>query len=84
MDYQTKFGKTPYGVASIAKKYNILVIVLLGKIRHGCEVLYESGITSILGILPNTVNIEEALKYGKDNIERTSENVGRLIKSIIK
>ncbi|WP_282804524.1 glycerate kinase family protein [Clostridium tetani] len=84
IDYQTKFGKTPYGVASIAKKYNIPVIVLSGKIGDGCEVLYEDGITSIFGILPGAVDIKEALKSGAVNIERTSENVGRLIKSIIK
>lgn len=84
IDYQTKFGKTPYGVASVAKKYNIPVIVLSGKIGHGCEVLYEGGITSILGILPGTVDIKEALKSGMENVERTSENIGRLIKSIVK
>ncbi|BDR74857.1 glycerate kinase family protein [Clostridium tetani] len=84
IDYQTKFGKTPYGVASIAKKYSIPVIVLSGKIGDGCEVLYEGGITSIFGILPGAVDIKEALKSGAVNIERTSENVGRLIKSIIK
>lgn len=84
IDYQTKFGKTPYGVASIAKKYNIPVIVLVGKIGDGCEVLYEGGITSIFGILPGTMDIKEALKIGKANVERTSENVGRLIKSISK
>lgn len=84
IDYQTKFGKTPYGVASVAKKYNIPVIVLSGKIGHGCEVLYEGGITSILGILPGAVDIKEALKNGMENVERTSENIGRLIKSIVK
>lgn len=84
IDYQTKFGKTPYGVASVAKKYNIPVIVLSGKIGEGCEVLYEGGITSIFGILPGAVDIKEALENGKENVEQTSENVGRLIKSIIK
>ena len=32
IDGQTKFGKTPYGVAQVAKKYDIPVIVLAGNV----------------------------------------------------
>lgn len=83
IDIQTKFGKTPYGVASIAKKYNIPTIVLTGQIGEGYNELYSGGITSIIGILPRPTNIEEALANGKENIELAAENIGRLIKASI-
>jgi glycerate kinase len=37
IDYQTAFGKTPFGVAKIAKKYNIPVIAIAGGIGKGAE-----------------------------------------------
>ena len=37
------------------------------------------GITSVIGILPEIVTIEEALKSGKLNLERSIQNVSRLL-----
>ena len=42
MDFQTKFGKAPYGVAKIAKKYNKPVFACAGSIGEQVEVLYLS------------------------------------------
>ncbi|QGU94860.1 glycerate kinase [Clostridium bovifaecis] len=79
IDFQTRFGKTPYGVASLAQKYNVPVIVIAGYIGNRIESLYDCGINSIFGILPGAISLEEALKSGKMNIERTTENIARLI-----
>lgn len=79
IDFQTQYGKTPLGVAQIAKKYKKPVIVLAGKVGEGIDVLYEKGIDSIFGIVNGVTSLEEALEKGKENIERTSENIVRLI-----
>lgn len=79
MDFQTQYGKTPLGVAQIAKKYKKPVIALVGKVGEGVDVLYEKGIDSIFGIVNGVTSIEEALEKGKENIERTSENIVRLM-----
>lgn len=79
IDFQTQYGKTPLGVAQIAKKYNKPVIALAGRVGADIEVLYEKGIDSIFGIMKGAASIEEALSQGKENIERTSENIVRLI-----
>ncbi|SHE31122.1 glycerate kinase [Clostridium fallax] len=79
IDRQTKFGKTPFGVASIAKKYNVPTIAFAGKVGEGIEELYSCGINSIIGILPGIVSLEDALKDGKENIERTTENIVRIL-----
>lgn len=79
IDEQTKFGKTPYGVAQIAKKYKIPVIAVAGNIGKGVEELYDLGFNSILSIMPGVMTLEKALSTGKENIERTVENIARLL-----
>lgn len=80
IDGQTLFGKTPMGVSLTAKELGIPVIVLAGRVGTGCETLYENGITSILGIVSEATSLEEALKKGPENLERTAENVARILK----
>lgn len=79
IDYQTKFGKTPIGVAGVAKKYGKPVIALAGRVGDNIDDLYENGIDSIFGIMRGAASIEDALKNGKENVEKASENVIRLI-----
>lgn len=80
MDYQTGFGKTPYGVAMIAKKYNIPVIGITGGIGKGSEVLFENGFNSIFSIVDAPMSLEEAMINGEILIERTTERILRVIK----
>jgi glycerate 2-kinase len=79
IDFQTQYGKTPLGVATIAKKYNKPVIALAGRVGDGIEVLHENGIDSIFGITKGATSLEEALVKGQENIEKTSENIIRLM-----
>ncbi len=51
MDFQTKFGKAPYGVSRLAKKYQKPVFACAGYIGKDVDVLYEEGMTAIFGIL---------------------------------
>lgn len=84
IDGQTRFGKTPFGVAKLGKKYNIPVIALAGNVGKDIDILYEYGFTSIFPILTRVESLEYAIKNGRYNIEVVSENIGRLIKSLIK
>jgi glycerate 2-kinase len=79
IDFQTQYGKTPLGVARVAKKYDKPVIALAGKVGSNIESLYDMGIDSIFCIMRGVATLEEALKDGKENIERTSENIIRLL-----
>lgn len=84
IDFQTKFGKTPYGVAKAAKEQNIPVIAISGSIGDGIDQLYSEGIDAVFGIIPGASTIETLVKEGAANMERTSENVARLIKLTIR
>ncbi|MBT2658801.1 glycerate kinase [Bacillus sp. ISL-18] len=80
IDGQTLFGKTPFGVATIARKYSIPVIAFAGRIGKGVEPLYENGFTAIIGILTEVNSLEDALKSGETNIEFAAENICRVLR----
>lgn len=79
IDGQTRFGKTPYGVAKVAKKYDIPVIALAGNVGKDIDVLYDYGFTAIFSILPRVETLEKAINNGKKNIQYISENLGRVL-----
>ncbi|AWK49979.1 glycerate kinase [Clostridium beijerinckii] len=79
IDFQTQYGKTPLGVATVAKKHNKPVIALAGRVGEGIDILYEGGIDSIFGITKGATSLEEALVKGQENIEKTAENIIRLM-----
>ncbi len=78
-DFQTKFGKTPYGVAKLGKKYHKPVISLAGYLGEGIDSLYSEGFTAIFGIIPGACDLPTALKNGPSNVARTTENIVRLL-----
>ena len=82
IDFQTKFGKAPYGVAQAAKSVNsaIKVIALAGYIGQDVETLYDEGFDAIFGIVPGAADIDTLLAQGKENVARTSESIARLLK----
>lgn len=82
IDFQTKFGKAPYGVSQAAKSVNsaIKVIALAGYVGKDVEALYEEGFDAIFGIVPGAADLETLLGQGKENIIRTSESIARLLK----
>lgn len=80
MDFQTKFGKAPYGVAKVAQRYGKPVFAFAGYIGQDVDVLYDEGMTAIFGILSKAQSLEEALASGAENLSRTSENVCRVLK----
>ncbi len=62
MDYQSAFGKVPFGVGSKCKKRNIPCIALVGGLGERYEELYAHGITSIMTTIDGIMSLEEAIK----------------------
>lgn len=79
IDGQTLFGKTPYGVAAIAKKYSVPVIAFAGRIGEGTEALFDNGFNAIIGINKGVTSLEEALEKGEENMAFAVENVCRVL-----
>ena len=79
LDFQTVFGKTPVGVAKVAKSYNIPVIAIAGGIAEGAEGVYEVGIDAMLGIVQEPMSLEDAVVDAQRLIANTAEQAARLV-----
>lgn len=82
IDFQTKFGKTPIGVAKVGRAANANVIAFAGRIGEKVGCLYEEGIDSIVSIMQEVCDLDTALKMGQVNLENTVENICRIIKMV--
>ena len=80
LDFQTAFGKTPVGVAKVAKARNIPVIAIAGGIAEGAEAVYDAGIDAMLGIVQEPMSLEEAVGDASRLIADTAEQAARLIR----
>lgn len=80
LDNQIIFGKTPNGVAFIAKKHQIPVIGIAGKINRNQQIIYNTGIDALFSISTGPMSLKQSFADAKDNTESLSENIARLIK----
>jgi len=78
IDVQTQFGKTPYGVAQVAKKHHKPVIAIAGSIGDGAEVLYTLGIDAIFSIVDKPMDLQKAMENAPQLLENTAERIIRL------
>lgn len=81
IDYQTQYGKTPYGVAQIAKKHNIPVVAIVGSVGHNAEVLYELGFNGIFSIINRPMTLGDAVSECAELLEKTSESLMRIVRA---
>lgn len=79
IDGQTIFGKTPVGVSKLGKKYDIPVVAFAGKVEPESSNLYSQGMKSIFSIMRGVETLDDALKNGASNLEKTVESVIRII-----
>ena len=79
IDYQTQYGKTPYGVARMAKKYNKIVIAMAGTLENRYEELYQKGFDLILPIIEKPMQLEEAIQEAPDLLIKTGERIARIL-----
>lgn len=84
MDFQTQFGKTPYGVAQLAAKHGKPVIGVAGSLGKGAEVLYGKGFTSLFSIVEGPMPLAEAIENAPELLRRTGERLARLLGAVQK
>jgi glycerate kinase len=79
IDYQTQFGKTPFGVAQVAAKLSKPVIAIAGALGERAEELYAKGFDYIVPIADKPMDIEYAIKNAGILIQNAAERTFRLI-----
>jgi len=80
MDAQTRFGKTPFGVAQMAKEQGKPVIGVAGTLDEDATVLYELGFDLLMPIQERPGDLESSLKNGEQLLERCGERMARLLR----
>nr|WP_265576313.1 glycerate kinase [Proteus sp. CD3] len=78
MDSQSAQGKTPTGVAKLAKKYHLPVIALVGGYLPDYDVVHQQGIDAVFSIVPGVSTLSDALNNAQRNLSETAYNVARL------
>ncbi|WP_119318887.1 glycerate kinase [Companilactobacillus formosensis] len=83
IDFQTKFGKTPIGVAKATKAVNpnATVIAIAGSVGEKISELYPLGIDAIFTCVPGVEDLSKAIADTDKNLQQVSENIARLIKN---
>ena len=79
INFQTVFGKTPVGVAKLAKAHGIPVIAIAGSISNGAEDVHKSGIDAIIDIVPAPMPLESAVENAFDLTVKAAERAARFI-----
>lgn len=79
MDSQSVAGKTPVGVAKLAKQFNKPVIAIVGSLRDDYPAVYQHGIDAVFPIIRQLTHLETLLAQGAENLISTAENVARVI-----
>jgi glycerate 2-kinase len=78
IDSQTAFGKTPFGVAQLAKQKNIPVVAIAGSLGEGYQTLYDKGFDEIYSIMDKSMSLKEAMDNAEELLESATENIMRL------
>ncbi len=77
MDGQSLFGKAPFGVAKLAKKYNIPTIAVVGSAGWDATKMYSQGIDLIIDTVIHPMDLVEALQNAPCLIEIAGETAYR-------
>ncbi|EGR1124408.1 glycerate kinase [Vibrio cholerae] len=78
IDSQTVHGKTPMGVAKVAKRFDVPVLALCGCTGDNYQAVYQCGIDAVFAAVPRAMSLEDALKESDFNLADLAENVARL------
>lgn len=80
IDSQTIHGKTPIGVARVAKLYNKPVIGIAGSVSADASVVHLHGIDAVFSVLNQIGTLEDAISRAAANVRNTSRNIAACFK----
>jgi len=75
LDAQSAFGKTPVGVARLAKRAGVPVIAIAGALGEGCGKVLEAGVDAYYSIIPAPMTLAEAIADSRRLIKECAYQV---------
>jgi glycerate kinase len=79
VDVQTAFGKTPSGVASVARRHGVPVIAIGGGLSDDAGGVFAHGIDGLESATPNAMALEVAIRKSRQYLQDAAERIARLI-----
>ncbi|MEG0939505.1 MAG: glycerate kinase [Comamonas sp.] len=79
IDQQTIFGKTPFGVATVAKQFGKPVIGIAGGLGTNAQVVHEHGIDAIFSVLSRICTLQDALAEAEHNVRSSARNIAAVL-----
>jgi len=80
IDGQTVQGKTPMGVARVARTHGKPVIGIGGSLALDADAVHEHGIEAVFAAVRRPCSIEEALAAGAENLKLAARNVAAALR----
>ncbi len=78
MDAQTLLGKTPMGVAAIARQAGVPVIAIAGSLGKDYQALYAAGIYAAFSLVCGPCTLQEACEQASSLLEDRAQDIMRL------
>jgi glycerate kinase len=78
IDGQTAQGKTPVGVARVAKRFRIPVVAVAGALGPGYQRVYEHGIHAVFGICDSPMTLDESMRRVEELLATAGESIAGL------
>jgi len=80
IDGQTVQGKTPMGVARVARAHGKPVIAIGGSLARDADAVHAHGIEAVFAAVRRPCSLEEALAAGEENLRHAARNVAAALK----
>ncbi|WP_091191341.1 glycerate kinase [Formivibrio citricus] len=80
IDSQTIHGKTPIGVARVAKRFSVPVIGIAGGLTSDVGVVHAHGIDAVFSVLYRFCVPHEALQEAAANVRMAARNIAAVLK----
>ncbi|ELQ6053235.1 glycerate kinase [Cronobacter sakazakii] len=78
LDSQSIHGKTPVGVARVAKQFQRPVVAIAGSLTPDYQIVHEHGIDAAFSVIDRIVTLQEALDDAERNLRVIARNVAAL------
>ncbi|GAA6132353.1 glycerate kinase [Halopseudomonas sabulinigri] len=78
LDGQSLHGKTPVGVARLARSAGVPVIALAGSLGEGYQRLYAEGIAAAFSLAPGPLTLEQAMTEAAAQLTARAADLARL------
>ncbi|ELQ6020016.1 glycerate kinase [Cronobacter turicensis] len=78
LDSQSIHGKTPIGVARVAKQFQRPVVAIAGSLTPDYHIVHEHGIDAAFSVIDRIVTLQEALDDAERNLRVAARNVAAL------